>query len=103
MTALSRDVLDAISLIAIPSGPAAASSSRTVKARLKPVSKVAIRSFLYAVRASPSTASVLMDRSRSTVSGTNHDATTVQTMVRSEEHTSELQSRFDLVCRLLLE
>ena len=23
--------------------------------------------------------------------------------VRSEEHTSELQSRFDLVCRLLLE
>src|SRR5699024_12464238 len=24
-------------------------------------------------------------------------------MVRSEEHTSELQSRFDLVCRLLLE
>src|SRR5207249_8512286 len=25
------------------------------------------------------------------------------TMVRSEEHTSELQSRFDLVCRLLLE
>src|SRR5699024_11746634 len=26
-----------------------------------------------------------------------------QQMVRSEEHTSELQSRFDLVCRLLLE
>src|SRR5699024_12072312 len=25
------------------------------------------------------------------------------TFVRSEEHTSELQSRFDLVCRLLLE
>src|SRR5207249_10261175 len=25
------------------------------------------------------------------------------TKVRSEEHTSELQSRFDLVCRLLLE
>src|SRR5437868_12875958 len=24
-------------------------------------------------------------------------------LVRSEEHTSELQSRFDLVCRLLLE
>src|SRR5690349_25024367 len=28
---------------------------------------------------------------------------TVQTRVRSEEHTSELQSRRDLVCRLLLE
>src|SRR5699024_11357771 len=27
----------------------------------------------------------------------------VVVMVRSEEHTSELQSRFDLVCRLLLE
>src|SRR5699024_11761764 len=32
------------------------------------------------------------------------DATTVlNDFVRSEEHTSELQSRFDLVCRLLLE
>src|SRR5699024_11769514 len=27
----------------------------------------------------------------------------VQSCCRSEEHTSELQSRFDLVCRLLLE
>src|SRR5207249_6245442 len=27
----------------------------------------------------------------------------VHCLVRSEEHTSELQSRFDLVCRLLLE
>src|SRR5699024_11727628 len=27
----------------------------------------------------------------------------IATAVRSEEHTSELQSRFDLVCRLLLE
>src|SRR5207249_10236517 len=32
--------------------------------------------------------------------GTNH---TLPTNGRSEEHTSELQSRFDLVCRLLLE
>src|SRR5690606_40506412 len=29
--------------------------------------------------------------------------TAVQTMTRSEEHTSELQSRENLVCRLLLE
>src|SRR5207249_6017655 len=29
--------------------------------------------------------------------------TIVGTLPRSEEHTSELQSRFDLVCRLLLE
>src|SRR5207249_11309442 len=32
--------------------------------------------------------------------GFNHNEITVD---RSEEHTSELQSRFDLVCRLLLE
>src|SRR5699024_11937065 len=30
-------------------------------------------------------------------------AATIISMYRSEEHTSELQSRFDLVCRLLLE
>src|SRR5437868_12147478 len=30
-------------------------------------------------------------------------ATSSSGVVRSEEHTSELQSRFDLVCRLLLE
>src|SRR5207249_11143669 len=28
---------------------------------------------------------------------------TLEKLARSEEHTSELQSRFDLVCRLLLE
>src|SRR5438067_7376067 len=31
----------------------------------------------------------------------HHDA--LEARLRSEEHTSELQSRFDLVCRLLLE
>src|SRR5699024_12791128 len=36
------------------------------------------------------------DRNRRSVIITN-------TLTRSEEHTSELQSRFDLVCRLLLE
>src|SRR5207249_12303238 len=36
------------------------------------------------------------------VSGTGHVTCNVETK-RSEEHTSELQSRFDLVCRLLLE
>src|SRR5699024_11958241 len=30
-------------------------------------------------------------------------STSFNTSTRSEEHTSELQSRFDLVCRLLLE
>src|SRR6266536_5303097 len=32
-----------------------------------------------------------------------HPRSAVQSPVRSEEHTSELQSRVDLVCRLLLE
>src|SRR2546428_1968428 len=31
------------------------------------------------------------------------EVTTVEAQARSEEHTSELQSRSDLVCRLLLE
>src|SRR5438067_2926559 len=32
-----------------------------------------------------------------------HNRAGAETLRRSEEHTSELQSRFDLVCRLLLE
>src|SRR5207249_11320489 len=32
-----------------------------------------------------------------------HGVDVARAVVRSEEHTSELQSRFDLVCRLLLE
>src|SRR5689334_24013645 len=37
------------------------------------------------------------------VSGTEHASGKVLCMDRSEEHTSELQSQFHLVCRLLLE
>src|SRR5207249_10498245 len=33
----------------------------------------------------------------------HHSAGAIVRFLRSEEHTSELQSRFDLVCRLLLE
>src|SRR5699024_12616424 len=40
--------------------------------------------------------------SRSTWAGTDRSSTP-RPGSRSEEHTSELQSRFDLVCRLLLE
>src|SRR5207249_6928290 len=36
-------------------------------------------------------------------SGSANDEAYASAMARSEEHTSELQSRFDLVCRLLLE
>src|SRR5437868_9969021 len=35
--------------------------------------------------------------------GSHHDTASGGENTRSEEHTSELQSRFDLVCRLLLE
>src|SRR5437868_11939281 len=43
----------------------------------------------------PAAAVPLCDDYRESVAGRVHS--------RSEEHTSELQSRFDLVCRLLLE
>src|SRR2546428_8310276 len=39
----------------------------------------------------------------SLLSAIDNSACRKDTMVRSEEHTSELQSRSDLVCRLLLE
>src|SRR5699024_12736304 len=42
-----------------------------------------------------------LDDTRSLIYRTNKN--TGSTVIRSEEHTSELQSRFDLVCRLLLE
>src|SRR5437868_9661340 len=42
------------------------------------------------------------DRARALVDA-GVDVLVVDTAHRSEEHTSELQSRFDLVCRLLLE
>src|SRR2546422_1304148 len=38
-----------------------------------------------------------------TTAGVPESATTESTVKRSEEHTSELQSRLHLVCRLLLE
>src|SRR5437868_9970776 len=40
---------------------------------------------------------------RTSASRSFHIRSSVSVCARSEEHTSELQSRFDLVCRLLLE
>src|SRR5437667_2560456 len=46
----------------------------------------------------------LIDRARATVPALLADAASrAGTVARSEEHTSELQSHHDLVCRLLLE
>src|SRR5699024_11441173 len=54
-----------------------------------------------AISGSTSTAHVMdMDHILGMINRPRVPLTTVQ---RSEEHTSELQSRFDLVCRLLLE
>src|SRR5699024_12748591 len=48
--------------------------------------------------------SALISRQEPTEESTKTSLTTSHPQtVRSEEHTSELQSRFDLVCRLLLE
>src|SRR5437868_11493504 len=40
---------------------------------------------------------------RSAIGNPSTSTITTRRTARSEEHTSELQSRFDLVCRLLLE
>src|SRR5438067_2875495 len=45
----------------------------------------------------------LRSTSRTSGCSTASRETATRTAPRSEEHTSELQSRFDLVCRLLLE
>src|SRR5699024_12691094 len=52
----------------------------------------------YSAGVGPST-QPLLDREKAT----QKKIFTVKIFFRSEEHTSELQSRFDLVCRLLLE
>src|SRR5437868_11388230 len=51
------------------------------------------------------TSAAKIDRERDVVPRTQANARTASPASggRSEEHTSELQSRFDLVCRLLLE
>src|SRR5207247_9278008 len=50
----------------------------------------------------PITASTTLSRRRSSGTAASTGSTSTRA-VRSEEHTSELQSRVDLVCRLLLE
>src|SRR5699024_1314892 len=59
----------------------------------------------YALTNCPRTGSGLATTAQSLTSGcfNNTSSTSNGPIVRSEEHTSELQSRFDLVCRLLLE
>src|SRR5699024_12356059 len=42
-------------------------------------------------------------RLNATLEERNAEMAKAESRIRSEEHTSELQSRFDLVCRLLLE
>src|SRR5699024_12047731 len=42
-------------------------------------------------------------RSQTPTGRTREEPVQVKAITRSEEHTSELQSRFDLVCRLLLD
>src|SRR5207249_7446890 len=54
-------------------------------------------------RPSPTSSSATRRRSRSSRCRRSRRRRTSMTLIRSEEHTSELQSRFDLVCRLLLE
>src|SRR5690554_7210900 len=57
-------------------------------------------------KASPSTSSATINNGRpafATASSTGSNSRMLEIFLRSEEHTSELQSRPHLVCRLLLE
>src|SRR5207249_7354368 len=58
------------------------------------------RTFDYTIRSAVFRSLDLVDE---TISVRAQDDSRVPFNIRSEEHTSELQSRFDLVCRLLLE
>ena len=53
--------------------------------------------------ASMDTVTRILEAVGCTVTGTVSDAVAIDLAGRSEEHTSELQSRTNLVCRLLLE
>src|SRR3712207_8579577 len=55
------------------------------------------------VRAVPTNAELKMVRAIDVFNGSEHPRTVAGVARRSEEHTSELQSRQYLVCRLLLE
>src|SRR5207249_7707713 len=55
------------------------------------------------IRADAAECRICADRFRGGFSEIGHDQAVMISARRSEEHTSELQSRFDLVCRLLLE
>src|SRR2546421_9518993 len=57
---------------------------------------------LFRSRASVARVSWIMPECGS-FAGSRREATTTSSATRSEEHTSELQSRSDIVCRLLLE
>src|SRR5699024_11684751 len=74
-------------------------ASATCTAEARPVPQACCRSNagVEASRMEPITVSRVRLKSRECLS------TAPATTMRSEEHTSELQSRFDLVCRLLLE
>src|SRR5699024_11217585 len=62
------------------------------------LSRIPERGGIYIVRAEVEAPTVVVHAGL-----TNRRGQMVSSVFRSEEHTSELQSRFDLVCRLLLE
>src|SRR5437868_9896633 len=73
-----------------------------------PISKPAVTATVISPRASIVCCCNVARRDRPKATGTSanpsaRDRRGATNATRSEEHTSELQSRFDLVCRLLLE
>src|SRR5699024_12205981 len=68
-----------------------------------PLARAALEAGLAVVVDKPLALTAAQARELTELADTMHLPLTVYQNRRSEEHTSELQSRFDLVCRLLLE
>src|SRR5699024_12277104 len=91
----------------LPSFPTRRSSDLSLAKRLVPPSEALLREAGISIKLPHttihSTPNPLVPKRRITAEKNRHTRGKMTAIGRSEEHTSELQSRFDLVCRLLLE
>src|SRR5690606_42039839 len=75
---------------------------RSSRSNVRPSARVPANMSATHSTPAPASATGCPSRTRANANTSTHD-TAKNTVVRSEEHTSELQSRENLVCRLLLE
>src|SRR5699024_11963406 len=79
------------------------SDDRTMKYIVKSYMHQTISSFMHLVKVQFFILFMECRKCKSTICFSSYMNKSLKQLLRSEEHTSELQSRFDLVCRLLLE